>query len=127
MSEMALVATHLIVIGRGRLIADTSMEAFVDRAASNFVRVRTPQPDRLRHLARDHDWDVAGRGDTLELTGIRAAQVGELAAEHGVVLHELSEQRASLEEAFMKLTADAVEYHGTSKAVPSADTSQEPR
>ncbi|MPZ74527.1 MAG: ATP-binding cassette domain-containing protein [Nitriliruptorales bacterium] len=127
MSEMALVATHLIVIGRGRLIADTSVHAFVDQAASNFVRVRSPQAQQLQGLAQQQRWNVTGDGDTLAITGAHAHEVGELAARHGVILHALSDERASLEEAFMKLTGDVVEYHGTADLHRDADVTEDQR
>jgi ABC-2 type transport system ATP-binding protein len=120
MSEMALTADHLIVIGRGRLLADTSMAEFIQVNSRSFVRIRTPEPERLRDA-------MARAGVTPELTDDGAfevlegdpAKLGELAAEHRVVLHELSQQRASLEEAFMRLTAESVEYHaGAGPAAP---------
>jgi ABC-2 type transport system ATP-binding protein len=112
MSEMALTADHLIVIGRGRLIADTSVEEFIERSAQNFVRVRTPQ---ARELARAI---AAGGGKTrpepdgaLAVSGLAISAVGELARDAGIALHELSPQLASLEEAFMEFTHDSVEFH----------------
>jgi ABC-2 type transport system ATP-binding protein len=114
MSEMALTAEHLIVIGRGELIADTSIEEFVRRASGTLVRVRTPEPTRLRDLLVSTDVTVVDRGgDVLEVTGLASERIGEAAAAAGVVLYELTPQQASLEEAFMNLTADAVEYSGS--------------
>jgi ABC-2 type transport system ATP-binding protein len=111
MSEMALTADHLIVIGRGRLIADTSVDQFVRTSSVGFVRVRCPQPDRLSRLLRDHGATVDVDGDgTLVVRGVGSAAVGELAAGQGIVLHELVAREASLEEAFMRLTRDAVDY-----------------
>jgi ABC-2 type transport system ATP-binding protein len=111
MSEMALTADHLIVIGRGRLIADTSVDQFVRTSSAGFVRVRCPQPDRLSRLLRDHGATVDVDGDgTLVVRGVGSAAVGELAAGQGIVLHELVAREASLEEAFMRLTRDAVDY-----------------
>ncbi len=111
MSEMALMADHLIVIGRGRLVADTSVEAFVHGASKKLVRVRTPQATELRELLLGPEVTVTGgeRG-LLEIAGLSAEQVGTTAAAHGVVLHELTPINASLEEAFMELTRDAVEF-----------------
>jgi ABC-2 type transport system ATP-binding protein len=111
MSEMALTAEHLIVIGRGRLIADTSVEEFTRRASRNSVSVRTDEPWRLIPL-------LAGRGvnlssdehGTLEVTGLRAEQIGRIAADNQIALSELTPHQASLEEAFMELTREAVEY-----------------
>ena len=127
MSEMALVATHVIVIGRGRLLADSSVDAFVEQAGSSFVRVRSPQSGRLGELARRHGWEVAGEGESLDLTGVAPERVGELAAEHGIVLHELSDHRASLEDAFLKLTGDVVEYRGVTDRGPSRRARKERR
>jgi ABC-2 type transport system ATP-binding protein len=122
MSEMALTADHLVVIGRGKLMADMSMADFIAENSRSFVRVRTPQPEKLRDaLAAAGLTPEDGPEGALELTGGEAAAIGELAHEHGVVLHELSEQRASLEEAFMRLTAESVEYAaGVPVAVPGA-------
>jgi ABC-2 type transport system ATP-binding protein len=112
MSEMALTAEHLIVIGRGRLLADTSMADFIERNSRSFVRVRTPQPEKFRDvLAAEGTTAVDAADGAFEVQGGDAAQLGELAARHQLVLHELSPQRASLEEAFMRLTAESVEYH----------------
>jgi ABC-2 type transport system ATP-binding protein len=112
MSEMALTAEHLIVVGRGRLIADTSVEEFVQRASGKVVRVRSPQADILRaRLAAGADVAIAVvEPGLLEVTGLTPAQIGEAAAELGVVLHELTPQQASLEDAFMNLTRDDVEF-----------------
>ena len=111
MSEMALTADHLVVIGRGRLLADTSMARFIEENAHTSVRVRTPEPERLRDLLAAAGLPPAReREGFLEVPGNEAARIGELAAEHGLVLHELSPRRASLEEAFMRLTRGAVEY-----------------
>ncbi|MEO3749690.1 ABC transporter ATP-binding protein [Streptomyces sp. B6B3] len=111
MSEMALTADHLVVIGRGRLLADTSMERFIAENARAFVRVRGPEPERLREaLAAAGLSPERHPDDSLEVTDAPPERVGEVAAAHGLVLHELSQQRASLEEAFMRLTHETVEY-----------------
>jgi ABC-2 type transport system ATP-binding protein len=114
MSEMALTADHLVVIGQGRLLADTSMERFIEENARTFVRVRTPEPERLREVLTAAGLPPerqAQRADgSLEVAGFGAERIGELAAGHRLVLHELSPQRASLEEAFMRLTHESVEY-----------------
>jgi ABC-2 type transport system ATP-binding protein len=111
MTEMALTADHLIVIGRGKLIADTSVDDFVARASQKVVVVRSPELERLRtELAGPGvSFDVAERG-ALEVHGLTAEQVGETAASAGIVLHELAPQQASLEEAFMNLTRDELEF-----------------
>ncbi|SHN32269.1 ABC transporter ATP-binding protein [Actinacidiphila paucisporea] len=121
MSEMALTAEHLIVIGRGRLLADTSMADFIEKNSRSFVRLRSPQPERLRDVLTAAGHTVVSTGDgAFEITGKDAAELGELAAQHQLVLHELSPQRASLEEAFMQLTAESVEYHAHGAVTPGA-------
>jgi len=111
MSEMALTADHLIVIGRGRLIADMSVDAFVEKASGRRVLVRSPQATRLRELVLGHDVSVASsEAGVLEVEGLTAEQVGEIAASNSIVLHELTPVQASLEEAFMELTRDEVEF-----------------
>ncbi|WP_256104109.1 ABC transporter ATP-binding protein [Streptomyces sp. ODS05-4] len=115
MSEMALTADHLIVIGQGRLLADTSMAEFIQQNSRSYVRLRTPEPEKLRDaLAAAGLPAVAGPDGALEVDGATTEQAGELAGRAGITLHELSAQRASLEEAFMQMTAGAVEYqaHG---------------
>jgi ABC-2 type transport system ATP-binding protein len=119
MSEMALTADHLIVIGRGRLIADMSVDEFVRSASKNLVRVRSPQLDELRALIVSAEVTAERDADgALEVTGLDAAKIGEIAAAHNVVLHELSPVQASLEEAFMDLTRDDVEYHAHTGLAP---------
>ena len=113
MSEMALTAEHLVVIGRGRLIADTSVTEFIDSSSCQFVRVRTPEGDRFTELLLDAGAMVVADPDgALSITGLRAPDIGDLAAGNGVTLHELAPEQGSLEEAFMELTANSVEYHG---------------
>ena len=113
MSEMAVTAEHLIVIGRGRLIADTSVEEFVHRASGGYVRVRAPDADRLAELLRERGATVAAADDgALAVSGLDAPAVGETAALNGIVLHELIAQQASLEQAYMELTRDAGDYAG---------------
>jgi len=122
MSEMAITADHLIVIGRGRLIADTSVSDFINSSSQNYVRVRSPGAAQLADLLRGTGAKVVDDVDApgaLAVTGIEGAAIGELAAAHGVVLHELSPQQASLEEAFMELTRDSVEYHAGAMPGPS--------
>jgi ABC-2 type transport system ATP-binding protein len=116
MSEMALTAEHLIVIGRGRLIADQPVQAFIDQASRNTVRVRSPQAVRLYDVLTGPDVAITSVGHgLLEVAGIGAEVIGERAAAAGIVLHELSTQRPSLEEAFMELTKDTVEYASREK------------
>jgi ABC-2 type transport system ATP-binding protein len=111
MSEMALTAEHLIVIGRGRLIADVSVEEFVRRHSRQIVLVRSPQVALLAELVAAPDVRVdAVEPGLLEIEGVSAEQIGKQAAANGVVLYELTPQQVSLEEAFMTLTQDEVEY-----------------
>jgi ABC-2 type transport system ATP-binding protein len=120
MSEMALTADHLIVVGRGRLIADTSVDEFVRRASGNVVRVRSPQADDLAtQLAADEVTIVVVEPGLLEVTGLMAPQIGEAAAASGIVLHELMPQQVSLEEAFMDLTRDDVEFRAGTDVTPT--------
>jgi ABC-2 type transport system ATP-binding protein len=112
MSEMAMTAEHLIVIGRGRLIADMSVDEFVQGASKHSVRVRSPQAERLAELVAGPDVKIdAIEPSVIELRGLSSEQVGTTAAENGIVLYELTSQRASLEEAFMELTRDSLEFH----------------
>jgi ABC-2 type transport system ATP-binding protein len=110
LAEMANTADRLIVIGRGRLIAATSVSDFVSRSGARTVRVRSPRADRLHELLTGRGADVAATGSTLLVHGLGIEDVGELAAANGVTLHELSAQQASLEDAYLQLTDDAVEY-----------------
>jgi ABC-2 type transport system ATP-binding protein len=111
MSEMALTADHLIVIGRGRKIADMSTEEFIRQASGGLVLVRTPQAAELDALLSGPDVTVTAAGPgLLEVRGLTAVQIGEAAAANQLVLHELTPQQASLEEAFMTLTLDDVEF-----------------
>ncbi|WP_410811306.1 ABC transporter ATP-binding protein [Micromonospora sp. 067-2] len=127
MSEMALTAEHLVVIGRGRLIADVPVAEFVAQAAHDTVRVRSPQAGMLRDLLVGPDVTVTGgEPGLLEVTGLTLEQVGDRAAAAGLTLHELSAQQTSLEEAFMTLTRDAVEYTAepTAGRVPAGRTAR---
>jgi ABC-2 type transport system ATP-binding protein len=111
MAEMALTADHVIVIGRGRLVAEASVEDLIRGSSQNFVRVRSPNNDKLAALLGGHGGSTSPEADgALAVTGISASAIGELAAAQGIVLHELSPQEASLEEAYMELTRDSVEY-----------------
>jgi ABC-2 type transport system ATP-binding protein len=111
MSEMENTADHLIVIGRGRLIADCSMAQFIERSSGLTVRVRTPQPDPLVAAVRQAGGRVAATaGDAITIQGLAADKVGDLAFENGIRLHELAQAQASLEEAYMESTAASVEF-----------------
>jgi ABC-2 type transport system ATP-binding protein len=109
MSEMALTATELIVIGQGRLIAAESVEKFTERADSS-VRLRSPQLDEMATALAVEGASLWRNGDALEIVGFSIEQVGAIAARVGAIVYELSPQRASLEEAFMQLTAAVREY-----------------
>ncbi|HXS24204.1 MAG TPA: ABC transporter ATP-binding protein [Gemmatimonadales bacterium] len=119
MSEMALTADRLIIIGRGRLIAQTAVADFLSGGTGNFVRVRSPQAGALATLlTRQGAVVVQQADDTLHLTGVPCEAVGELARANGLTLLELSARQASLEERYMELTRDAVEYR-TAKRAPA--------
>jgi ABC-2 type transport system ATP-binding protein len=126
MNEMAVTADYLIVIGRGKLITESSTEAVIARSADQSVRVRTPDPARLTELiaeaggkaapggpAKPGDPAAGNGAELLTVTGLQAARIGEIAAHASIVLHELTPV-ASLEEAFMELTSDSLEFgqHG---------------
>ena len=131
LSEMALTAEELIVIGRGRLIAQSSTQEFVDRASGTTVKVRTPQLDQLagvlhqqQLVTRIEDSDKEGK--VLFVEGdLTTDQIGEAAAAHGIVLHELTLQRGSLEQAFMQMTGDSVQYHAHDELAHVGDVNLE--
>jgi ABC-2 type transport system ATP-binding protein len=108
---MALTADHLIVIGRGRLIADASVEEVVGRASGSLVRIRSPQATRLREALLGPTVTVTSAGpEVLEVSGLTTEQVGRIAHESGILLYELTPLQASLEEAFMELTRGEAEF-----------------
>src|SRR5271155_496167 len=112
MSEMEYTADHLIVIGRGKLIADCSMSEFISRSSGASVRVRTPMADELiKAVTAEGAATVTDADGAIEVRGMTAEAIGDIAFEQGIRLHELTLVRASLEEAFMELTASSVEYH----------------
>ena len=110
MSEMALTAENVIVVGRGRLIADTTIAELVKSASGGVVLVRSPQATTLAEALVRKGASVSAMAGGLQVTGLTAVQIGETAHDEGAVLHELSPQQASLEEAFMDVTRDAVEF-----------------
>ena len=111
MSEMAQTAEHVIVIGRGHLIADASMTDVVAMASGVHVLVRTPRRDELARILAEQGVTASPvDSDGLEVSGATAAALGELAFAHGIVVHELTTQAATLEEAYMQLTTGEVEY-----------------
>jgi ABC-2 type transport system ATP-binding protein len=110
------------VVGRGHLIADLSVEEFVRQASKNVVRVRTPQAAALREEIMGPDVSVTATDDgALEVRGLTAEQIGEAAARRAIVLHELTPERASLEEAFMDVTRDSVEFHAVTDGPRAID------
>jgi ABC-2 type transport system ATP-binding protein len=118
MSEMALTADEVIIIGKGKLIAQRPVSELIEDSAQRFVRVRSPQPDTLVAALDAAGAAVARERDgSLSVNGLDAAAIGDLAADVGAVLHELSPQAASLEEAYMELTEDSIEYHGGNAAL----------
>jgi ABC-2 type transport system ATP-binding protein len=124
MSEMENTADHLIVIGRGKLIADCTMKEFISRSSSTSVRVRTPSADQLmRAVSAKGATATTDEDGAIEVRGMTIEQIGDLAFGEGVRLHELTMVKASLEEAFMELTASSVEYHaGVPGAQPASET-----
>ncbi|WTY84461.1 ATP-binding cassette domain-containing protein [Micromonospora sp. NBC_01405] len=111
MTEMEHCADRLVVIGRGRLIAEQSLAEFAARSTRASVSVRTPDPTTLAAVLEAEGADVLpADAGALLVTGLTAARIGDLALAHGIGLHELATRTASLEEAFMELTADSVEY-----------------
>ena len=127
MSEMAQTAEHLIVVGRGRLIADTSVADFIAASSGNRVRVRTTDVSRLVQVLGSPDVALEPTGsDGLRVAGLTTDQIGMAAAGAGVTLLELTAEQTSLEEAFMDLTKDSVEYHGSTTATASPDPTASP-
>ena len=112
MSEMAQTADHIIVLGRGRVIADAPVASILAMAHGTAVRVRTPDAARLAPVLVAHGATVTvGEVDLLDVSGLAAPQIGELAAQERAVLHELTPVVGSLEDAYLTLTQDEVEYH----------------
>ncbi len=113
MSEMALTADHLIIIGRGRLLADTPTDSFVAQNGQKDVLVRSPAPEALRALLNAHRATVQSENDgALAVTGLDAPTIADLAAKHVIAIHELVARTGSLEDAYLALTGQSVEHHG---------------
>jgi ABC-2 type transport system ATP-binding protein len=111
MSELSVTADHLIIIGRGRLIRDVGLAEFVEEWSKNIVRVSSPQAVQLRDAILGPDVRVSNQAPgVLEVQGLTADQIGDVAARNGFVLHELTPEKTSLEEAFMELTREETEY-----------------
>jgi ABC-2 type transport system ATP-binding protein len=117
LAEMANTADRLVVIGRGKLIASTTVSDFVSRSGADVIRVRSPQLDTLRQVLADAgiETHLDADGSSLTVRGAAIEVVGDLAARNAVTLHELSAQRASLEQAYLKLTDEAVEYRSVNQ------------
>ncbi|MET0764048.1 MAG: ABC transporter ATP-binding protein [Blastococcus sp.] len=113
MSEMALTADHLVVVGRGRILADCSMSEFIAGHAASYVRVQSPELGTVADLLQRHGLDVAVHEEELRVQGLDAPAIGELVGKNGLLLHGLTLVRSSLEDAFMTLTAESVEYHAS--------------
>jgi ABC-2 type transport system ATP-binding protein len=128
MSEMAVTASELIVVGRGRLIASGSVEEFIHRTSSGAVVVRTKETDRLAQLLGGPGRHVElVRAETLQVSGMDSEAVGLVAAREGIPLIELTPVQATLEEAFMEITRDSVEFHGGGERSASAAIGEEQR
>ena len=122
MSEMSLTADHLIVIGKGKLIADRPLAELIAAASRSSVLVRSPDALRLREQITGPDVTVTpSLAGQLDIVGLTAQQIGDLALAHGIAIHELTPQRASLEDAFMELTNDSIEFHGGVTAIPAGN------
>jgi ABC-2 type transport system ATP-binding protein len=111
LSEMALTAQDLVVIGRGQLITQGTTAEFIQQATENTVKVRSPQLGMLRQVLAGKGLAIRDEDNSLIVSGSSTEQIGDLAAEAGAVLHELSPQTGSLEQAFMRMTGDSVEFH----------------
>jgi ABC-2 type transport system ATP-binding protein len=122
MSEMALVADHLIIVGRGRLLADTTVQDLVRQAGGDTVTVATADPAGLREVLAGPGVEITGRAgsEELQVAGMSSRSIGLKAAEHGIALFELTARTVSLEEAFMDLTRDAVEYHSSTTSIETS-------
>jgi ABC-2 type transport system ATP-binding protein len=124
MSEMALTADHLVVIGRGRLIAEMPVADFIAQSSKQFVRVRTVQVEEFREAMRSHGATLVQEEEdgSLSVAGLSASEIGDIAFDRRLPLHELSPQLASLEEAFMELTQDSVDYRAAVDLTDAATT-----
>ncbi|AVH54697.1 MULTISPECIES: ABC transporter ATP-binding protein [Streptomyces] len=121
MSEMALTADRLVIIGRGRLIVETSVADFLAAAEGNYIRVRSPQNTDLAALLTARGAQVTTQDDdSLRVTGLSSEAIGEVARSHQLALQELAERQVSLEERYMELTADTTDYHAAGPLAPAA-------
>jgi ABC-2 type transport system ATP-binding protein len=125
MSEMALTADEVVIIGRGRLISQVPMEELLSESSQRFIRVRSPQLDALETALRASGAATTKESDgSLSVRDVDEVAIGELAAKSGFVLHELAPQSGSLEDAFMELTEDSLEYHGARDSALAGSTDQ---
>ncbi|MHB1088906.1 MAG: ABC transporter ATP-binding protein [Acidimicrobiales bacterium] len=123
MSEMALTADEVVIIGKGRLISQVSIDDLLAQSSQRSVRVRSPQLEELRQaLVASGATTVVEEDGSLSVRGVDEVAIGDLAARLAVTIHELSPQSASLEEAFMELTEDSIEYHGEESATAPRPT-----
>jgi ABC-2 type transport system ATP-binding protein len=114
---MALTADHVIVVGQGRLIADMPVSELISSASIDQVRVRSPRAAELRDALAGPNVSVSStETEVLEVHGLPVERIGEIALDNGIVLYELTPQLASLEQAYMDMTRDSVEYHSTGVA-----------
>ena len=112
MSEMQLIADRVVIIGRGQLIADAEIDEVLRGLGGHRVRVRSPRADQLRRALADRAAVKPTSADELEITGVPATEIGDLAHALGVPVHHLAEVEQSLEHAYLNLTEDSVDYHG---------------
>ncbi len=128
MSEMALTADHVVVIGRGRLIAEMPIDEFTAQNSNAYIRVRSPNLAQLRSLLEGEGASVTtGDGESLSVRGINQERIGELAWSNGIMLHELATQSASLEEAFVESTEGNLEFSGGTSSTPGGPKDGAPR
>jgi ABC-2 type transport system ATP-binding protein len=121
MSEMALTADEVVIIGKGRLIAQVSVADLLAQSSQRYVRVRSPELERFRTVLDEQGAQTTLEDGALSVHGMDEVAIGDLAASLPVTLHELSPQSASLEEAFMELTEESIEYHGTLQGSPQGE------
>jgi ABC-2 type transport system ATP-binding protein len=122
MSEMALVADHLIIVGRGRVLADTTVQDLILQAGGDTVLVASADPAELRRVLAGPGVRITGRpgSERLSVTGLPARAIGTIAAQHGIAVFELTAKTVSLEDAFMELTRDSIEYHAATNPARAA-------
>jgi ABC-2 type transport system ATP-binding protein len=126
MSEMQETADHILLIGQGRLIADTTTAEFMQQSTESHVRVRSPRLDTLKSMLKEAGAAIDMEPDgAAVVTNMEASQIGDLAVSRGIALHELAPQRASLEKAFMEVTQESVQYRSASESPDGSRTAEE--